>query len=118
MGQTSHGRPGVLLRICVVRLTFMSKLPSPQCDIRNGFATVFCDTFLFMLMLPNICEGGHAGDPTPHAYSTRCGFGLRVPQHVHKALNHIRKLWNIRSHSGNGAQLLAQQPSSGRHEST
>src|SRR5688572_22561112 len=117
MEDASHCRSRVV-RVCVVRLTFMSKLPSPQCDIRNGFATVFCDTCLFMLTLPNFCEGGHAGGRTPNAYSIRCDMLLGMSRLAYKALNHIRKLWNIRSHSGNGAQLLAQQPGSGRHEST
>ena len=106
------------MRSCAVRVAFMSKLPSPQCDIRNGFSTAFCDTFLFMLTLPGFCEGGHAGVPTPHAYSTRCDIPVRGSQPAHKALNHIRKLRNIRSRRSNGAQLLAQQPRSGRHEST
>ena len=106
------------MRARSVRVTFMSKLPSPRCDIRNGFWVAFCDTFLFMLMLPNICEGGHAGGLPRHAYSTRCDMPLRGLQLAYKALNHIRKLGNIRSRRGNGAQLLAQQPRAGRREPT
>jgi len=68
------------MRRRAVRVTFMSKLPWPQCDLRNGFPTAFCDTFLFMLMLPGFCEGGHAGVPTPHAYSIRCDIPVRVSQ--------------------------------------
>jgi hypothetical protein len=118
MQQAGHGRGRSEMRCRSVRTTFMSKLPSPGCDIRNDFCIAFCDTFLFMLMLRNICEGGHAGDPTPHAYSTRCDMLLRALQRAYKALNHIRKPGNLRSRRGNGAQLLAQQPGSGRHEST
>jgi hypothetical protein len=118
MERASHDRAELELRISAVRLTFMSKLPSPRCDSENAFSPVFCDTFLFMLMLPDICEGGHAGDPTPHAYSTRCDILLSVLQQSYKALNCIRKSRDIRSHSGHGAQLFAQQPGSGRHEST
>src|SRR5687768_17055705 len=43
MEDASHGRSDVL-RLWAVRPAFMSSLPSPQCDIRNGLADVFCDT--------------------------------------------------------------------------
>lgn len=82
MEDASHGRKVLGLRRSAATPAFMSKLPSSRCDIRRGFAGDFCDTFLFMLMLPNFCEGGHAGGRTPHAYSTRCDMPRRVPRGV------------------------------------
>jgi hypothetical protein len=82
MEYANHGRRGVVLRMREVRSTFMSTRPSPRSDTRNAFSSVFCDTFLFMLMLPNFCEGDHAGGRTPHAYSTRCDMALRVSQAI------------------------------------
>jgi hypothetical protein len=50
---------------------FMSKPASRTIDPGNTFARVFCDTFLFMLMLKGFCEAGHVASAPRHAYSIR-----------------------------------------------
>jgi hypothetical protein len=54
-----------------VQPSFMSKAALDTGDAGNGFARVFCDTFLFMLMLEGFCEAGHVAPPPRHAYSIR-----------------------------------------------
>src|SRR6185503_7631632 len=53
---SAHGvvPPGAL-RNGEVETTFMSKHASPRGDTRSNFPAVFCDTFLFMLMLVDFC---------------------------------------------------------------
>src|SRR5690606_24118312 len=66
-----HGRCGAHAGGTAAGAERMSRVPAGAIDARSTCARVFCDTFLFMLMLGGFCDPGHAAPQTGHAYSIR-----------------------------------------------